>query len=144
MLRLATVLAALVLLTGCGPRRIDPPLLRYDSPRLASLSAEAHARDVAGTLYVVMDTHSMEPTLLGGDVIVVAPAPYELLRAGQIITYRAAWLPAASPPVTHRLAQLDGLGWILSGDNNARYESFARITAANYLGLVVGIYRAKP
>ena len=100
MLRLATVLAALVLLTGCGPRRIDPPLLRYDSPRLASLSAEAHARDVAGTLYVVMDTHSMEPTLLGGDVIVVAPAPYELLRAGQIITYRAAWLPAASPPVT--------------------------------------------
>jgi len=145
MLRLATILALLALaLAGCGPRRIDPPTLRYDSVLLAGLSAAAHARDVGGVTYQVADTHSMEPTLLGGDVIVVAPAPYAELRTGQIITYRAAWLPPESPPVTHRLAQQDAAGWILSGDNNARYESFARVTVADYLGLVVGIYRAKP
>ena len=144
MLRLATALALLALaLAGCGPRRIDPPTLRYDSVLLAGLSAVAHARDVGGVTYQVADTHSMEPTLWGGDVIVVAPTPFAELRAGQIITYRATWLPANSPPVTHRLAQRDGLGWILSGDNNAHYESFARVTADNYLGLVVGIYRAK-
>lgn len=141
---LSTLLAfSAVFLSACAPKQINPPLFTYDTPRLTLLSAQAHARDVVGRLYTVADTHSMEPLLRGGDLIVVAPAPYAGLQLGQVITYQAGWLPASAPPVTHRLALRDDGGWILSGDNNARSEPGWRVTEENYLGLVVGHYRTK-
>lgn len=138
------ILAAICLLiAGCTPKRLDPPTLTYDTPTLTRLSAVAHANSIFGKVYSVADTHSMEPTLWGGDYIVVAATPYDELRLGQIIAYQAEWLPPTAVPVVHRLAQQTGLGWILSGDNNARSEPQWRVTSKNYIGLVVGIYRVK-
>lgn len=137
------LIALCLLLAGCAPKRLDPPTLTYDTPILTELSAKAHAATVSGRVYYVMDTHSMEPTLWGGDYIVVSAAPYDELRLGQIITYQADWAPVGAPPVTHRLVKQDGFGWVLSGDNNARSEPQWRVTSKNYIGLVVGIYRVK-
>lgn len=137
------IIALCLALAGCAPKRLDPPTLTYDTPILTELSARAHASTINGTLYLVADTHSMEPTLWGGDFVVVSAAPYDELKLGQIITYQADWQPAGAPPVTHRLAQKDRFGWIMSGDNNARYEPHWRVTTSNYIGLVVGIYRVK-
>jgi signal peptidase I len=135
------LLTALLLLASCKGTREDPPLFIYDSHSLASLSAAAHAKDVGGKLYAVLDTHSMEPLLMGGDLIVVEPCNYDLLRVGQVIVYRAEWTPAGAPPVTHRVVLKDSLGLVLSGDNNARSESGYRVTRDAVLGIVVGIYR---
>lgn len=140
---LAFAIALCFVLSGCSPKRLDPPTLTYDTPILTELSAKAHAATANGKVYYVMDTHSMEPTLWGGDFIVVVPAPYHELKLGQIITYQADWQPAGAPPVTHRLVKQDGLGWVLSGDNNARSEPQWRVTSRNYIGLVAGIYRVK-
>ena len=142
-LAVVCAVAVCLVLSGCSPKRLDPPTLTYDTPLLTELSAKAHAATAKGTVYNVMDTHSMEPTLWGGDFIVVVPAPYGELKLGQIITYRADWQPPGAPPVTHRLVKKDSLGWVLSGDNNARSEPQWRVTSKNYIGLVVGIYRVK-
>lgn len=138
----ALALLALALLSACGPRHdSDPPLHRFATERITQLSAEAHARDVNGLVLRVLDTHSMEPTLHGGDLIVVVRMPYATLKRGQIALYRARWLPADSPSVAHRLVQYDSHGWIASGDNNPRSESSHRVTPDNYLGVVVARYR---
>ena len=143
-------------LTACAPRHEEIPLLTYDTPTLTLLSAQAHAADLNGKspadqpqkgLYLMADTHSMEPVMWGGDYIVVAPPekrPYSGLRVGEVVTYRADWLPAGALPVTHRLAMKDKYGWILTGDNNSSYESRWRMTEEDYLGTVVAIYRFKP
>lgn len=143
MKRIVAALAICVALVGCGPKRLDPPLLTYDTPLLTKLSAVAHASSANARYYEVADTHSMEPTLWGGDYIVVSSVPYDELKVGQIITYQADWLPPTAPPVTHRLVMKTGLGWVLSGDNNARSEPQWRVTSKNYIGLVVAIYRVK-
>lgn len=130
-------------MAGCAPKRLDPPTFRESSAPAAQLAATLQARSAGGLAFHVLDTHSMEPLLFGGDWIVVAPRPYAELQLGQVVTYRADWLPADSPPVTHRLAQKDGLGWILSGDNNPRSEPHWRVTENNFLGLVVGIWTAR-
>ena len=69
----ATVMLGLLwfILTGCAAKHIDPPTYTYDTPTLVKLSAQAHANDVRGMVYLVMPTGSMEPLLHGGDYIVV-------------------------------------------------------------------------
>lgn len=135
--------AVCLLLAACLPIREDPPLFIYDSHSLASISASLHARDTGGSLYSVLDTHSMEPLLKGGDIIVVAPLPFDELRVGQVITYQATWQPPGAAPVTHRVVAKDRLGLILGGDHNAHSEAGSRVTRDAFLGLVVGIYRVK-
>jgi len=131
---------------GCGyPKPIDPPLFTYPTEILTRLSAEARAKDIDGAVFYVLNTHSMEPLLRGGDYIVVLPkqrAPYADLKAGEVITYYASWY--TKHPVTHRLVQKDKDGWILSGDANRYSESRWRVTENAYLGKVDGIYRTKP
>ncbi len=152
MLRLLTVLALLTL-AGCGRApRLDPAPYREPSELAAWLAAEAHARDVRGLVFRVLDTHSMEPLLRGGDYIVVTPTPWEMVEVGRVVTYRAKWAPANFPPVTHRLVARDRDGGIASGDNvrpdiddqgrNTRTEARHRITAENYIGTVLAIYRS--
>jgi len=100
-----------------------------------------------GGYFIVSDTGSMKPLIHGGDYIAVDFSyPYSSLRAGQVVLYRANWRPVGSLPVSHRTAQKDGLGWIMSGDNNRYYENRWRMTEDNYLGLVTDIYttRAQP
>ena len=148
---LSTALApAVLLIGGCGyPKHIDPPLYERDvSPTQLALEAQLHARDVPGGsgLHIqVAPTGSMEPTLKGGDIIVIVGEnnrPYSSLRAGEIIVYTADWAPNG-PPVIHRLVQKDKDGWILSGDANPTSESGWRVTEKTYIGVAVAIYRLK-
>lgn len=150
--RLLTVVLLLVL-AGCSPSpRIDPALYSAASERMAWLAAEAHARDVRGFVFRVLDTHSMEPVLRGSDYIVVIKTPWESVEVGRIITYRASWAPDDSPPVVHRLVERDRHGGIAAGDNvrpdiapngsNRRSEARHRITSENYVGTVLAIYRS--
>jgi signal peptidase I len=92
-------------------------------------------------VYFVHDTHSMEPTLLGGDYIVIQRVPFTSLQEGEIITYTAGWQPLSADPVTHRIVGSDSYGLLLSGDNNARSEPKNRVTNATYHGKVIAIYR---
>jgi len=97
----------------------------------------------------IADTHSMEPTLMGGDAAVVQKIPYADLKEGDIITYRPEWVKAKYKPgetvhpVIHRIVQKDKGGWIASGDNNSRSESNERVTEQNYEGKLTRVYRVK-
>ena len=73
------LLTLMFLLSGCT-KHIDPPLFTYPNESLRNLSAQLHRVDVSGRLYIVANTHSMEPLILGGDWLVAAPTPYGSLR----------------------------------------------------------------
>ena len=83
----------------------------------------------------VEDTHSMEPALRVGDVVVTIKAKIADLRVGHIIVYRpryanGAWDCSAPGPIisgggwTHRIKEIgrDGDGWFARtrGDNAER------------------------
>lgn len=152
-MRLLLTVATLLLAAGCAPSpRLDPALFRAAGERAAWLAAEAHARDVQGTVFRILDTHSMEPLLTGGDYIVVSRPAWAGVEVGRVVVYRAAWSPADFPPVAHRLTARDRHGGIASGDNvrpdidadgsNRRSEAAHRIVESNYVGIVLAIYRA--
>lgn len=145
---LVTVLAIVLLAapSGCGyPKHIDPPLYTFETQRLAQLSAEAYAKSVGGKVYSVADTHSMEPVIKGGDWIVIAPLPFQDRKPGEIITYVPTWRPG-DQTATHRISLIDKDGLLVEGDNvdGEHPENKWRVTATNYRGVVVAIYRFKP
>lgn len=134
---------AVLALVACSTKQDNPPVFWDNTPAQAKLAAMAQANDVHGTAYYVLNTHSMEPFLVGGDWVVVQPDGYASLQVGQIITYHADWLPPTDPPVCHRLAQKDSYGWILDGDNNRHYEANWRVTEKNFIGRVVAVYTTR-
>lgn len=141
ILRGTFFLLVAIALAGCESKRADPPLFCYTSPDMSLSAAIAHAHCVNGRLFFVANTHSMEPLIRGGDLLVIEPVAFEYLYVGQVIVYRAEWQPIGSPLVTHRIVYKDALGLVMSGDHNAHSEPGYRVTADNYIGLVAGIYR---
>ncbi len=141
---LATLLSfSLLLLGSCGyPSHIDPPIYLYPNAGLTYALSYARAADIGGLMFVLLDTHSMEPLLQGDDRLVVETSkgrPYSSLIAGEIIAYRADWAPEV--PMVHRLISKDKDGWILSGDANVYSESGWRVNEATYIGVVIEVYR---
>lgn len=132
---------------GCGyPSHIDPLLYTYDSEILVEQSAALHAEDLHGIYLYVLNTHSMEPVLYGGDYIVVdTHASYSNVKLGVIIVYHADWAKPTDPPVVHRVLAKDSAGLLVGGDNvdSQHTENQWRVTEKNYVGTVVGIYRMK-
>lgn len=148
-------------LAGCGQAPHDDPQVFWDqTPAQAPIAATLHARDLpggGGKVYHVAPTGSMRPLIDDGDYIVVdTKLEFGSLTAGRPVVYQAEWRTPTADPVTHRLSQKDGYGWIASGDavrpvidengRNVHSEARYRITAANYRGVVVGVYttRRKP
>ena len=159
-MKLLSILLTLALLAftlgGCGyPKHLDPLLLTFPTKDLARLSAEARAKDIGGLVYTVANTHSMEPVLMGGDLIVVdTRVAYEDVKLGQVINYHAEWAPPPLPTVTHRATVRDSSGLLVEGDNvvpdinpatgqDLHAESSWRVTKTNYVGVVDTIYRVK-
>ena len=143
MLRLG--IALLVgLLAGCSAKRIDPQVLSYPTEALRRLSAEAHAKDVLGFVTLpVQNTHSMEPLIYGGDLLVVAPTPFAPGLDGRVIACRPQWNPKLLE--VHRIVAHDAYGYLVEGDNvDAEHpENKWRVTKDNYVGEIVGVYRLK-
>ena len=136
------LLIVLVLASGCGRAvPIDPPVFRYDIEMLTRLSAEAHARSVNGEVFKLANTGSMEPFLTGGDWLVVSRVPFNELKDGEIILYRAQWADKGLPPVCHRIAGRDRHGLIMSGDANKHSEARWRVNDADYAGKLIAVYR---
>lgn len=146
MKKILITMLTVIALCGCSPKQDNPTVLFEATPIAVRLAAEAHARSINGQAFYVLDTHSMEPFLWGGDWLAVdTRVPYGELKVGMIILYRAKWLVAGSPPVCHRIAHIYSDGsMIMSGDNNERYERGDQaVRADQYVGKVVGVYRVR-
>lgn len=70
---------------------------------------------------VVVSGHSMEPTLMPGDLVVVKRV--DEAEVGDIVVYRPPTEPAAR--VVHRVVERDGDALELQGDNNDWRDPFA-------------------
>ena len=144
----ALLFAIFAFITACGYPRHKDPAINTDSAtsRDAVIAARTDALDTsdgaAGRVYSVMDTHSMEPLLYGGDFIVVRPKPFSEVALGEVIAYVADW-SKMGPPVTHRVLVRDSYGLLVGGDNvdGQHSENRYRVTSANYIGTVTAVYR---
>ena len=123
-----------LLMFGWKPVKIDPPI--YDSFE-ASAIADNTAKKLGGAVWHVTNTGSMKPLLRGGEYAVTV-AKFSEVKQGQVLVYRATY---NANPIIHRAVEHDRDGWIMSGDSAKHTETWARVTAANYLGTVVLIYR---
>jgi hypothetical protein len=144
-MRALVAAALLVVLCGCRPAPINPPLFHYEGQRLTLLSSEAHRKDIGGVSFTVAPTGSMHPLLAAGDIVVVdTRVKFGPALKGRVLAYRAQWLPADSPPVAHRCTDFDNYGAIMEGDSvpQGNGEARYRVTAQNLIGEVVGIYHA--
>lgn len=85
---------------------------------------------------------SMLPTITSGSWIVWRRTPYAEIKIGDVLVYMGR--PNAALPdrirIVHRVVAKDRLGFIMSGDNNARSESWDRVTPETYIGTVAAIY----
>jgi signal peptidase I len=133
----------LLFLYGCGyAKHVDPPLYTYNTPELVQESAVLHARDVNGLYSKNVCCGSMEPLIFSGDWTVIQQTPFRQELLGRVVVYKPAWNNFQM--VMHRLVSGDvSSGFIASGDNNPSSEASERVTATNYIGEVVGIYRLK-
>lgn len=128
-------------------RQALPPREELPTRRQAMAAAIRFALDHGGTLTEVLGTGSMAPYIAArtddgaqGHATVVAivvtraGATFDDIRRGALCTYtpegrpREIWL--------HQAAQQDGQGWIMSGLNNPRSESWWRVTRGNFRGIV--------
>ena len=67
-------------------------------------------------------------------------AAFEDIEDGDPVSYYADWLPPGSLGVLHQAAKFQNGGWIMSGLNNAHYESKWRVTKRNFIGIVDRVY----
>ena len=104
-------------------------------------AAAAHAGRVGGRVFTVSFTGSMKPLLQGGEKV-VAVGEFPAVKKGDVLFYDGELNPYAQPiTLIHRAVDRDKGGWIMSGDNNANTETWSRVTANNYRGTVIAIYK---
>ncbi len=120
-------------------------------PPRVECKSQAEALQLAGKGSIpILGTGSMAPFIPSakpGQVpldTVVAYATtsakgYDDITPGALCIYRPTW-PNPTGAVMHSAALHDRSGWIMSGLNNARSESWARVTPANFIGIVDRVY----
>lgn len=69
---------------------------------------------------------------------VVSAKKFSSVEIGDLVVYRAEWLPGSL--VVHQVVDTDKYGLILSGLNNARTESSYRVTEKNFVGIVGAVF----
>lgn len=120
---------------------------RPDTPTSSLDRSAAYRTAVLATQFMpgakisaVAGTGSMEPVFGRDAYLLLEPAPYAVLREGDIVTY----LPAgASQPVVHRLVRKYGEKFEAKGDNNPQVD-VGYVTRDNYLMRVFGIVYTNP
>lgn len=140
--RLSIVFLVILASAGCGPKAPDPSLVSYGHQHPIQ-EAYRHANEIGGKPYVTRGT-SMEPLIVEGDGIVVdTKFPFKKCEEGDVLTYKAVWMPEGSLPVTHRLSSwyAGRSAAVMDGINNMEYESRNNsLEEKNYIGKVVKIY----
>jgi hypothetical protein len=126
--------ATWLLAFGWKPVRVDPKIY---VTRYPEAEARQLAEQIGGKVWVVGFTGSMKPLLKGGEYVVSVPN-FQSIKQGEVLIYNQ---PYHDKPIVHRAVQVDNDGWIMSGDSAKHTESWARVTASNYLGTAVAIYR---
>lgn len=116
----------------------NPVVVAGKSANEAEQVARANATAKKARIYRILDTGSMYPLIRGGQFVVGEPTPYGELQVGDIINYKPEW--NGGKPAIHRIVAKDKGGFLLSGDNNPRTESWMRVTPENYLDRVTTIY----
>jgi len=146
------VFSAILLSSGCSPDRVNPPVILCEDALDASVKSQILAIELNGKYsngipkgwYTVTGSGSMEPTLHGGDFIVIDKSiQLSSSQLGHILTYFPDWKPVRENTV-HRMVAWDKSGAIMEGDAEvAHTENRNRVNKGNYDGEVVKIYRAK-
>lgn len=141
MRRALWVLVALTI-AGCTPSpSADPTLVLYEQPH-PSGAARLHALEIGGAAFEVTGV-SMLPLIHAGDWATAdLTFAYDKIAPGDVLIYRARWLPASSPMVIHMAAAKLGDEWIMKGINNHSHEREAneRMGRAEYRGKVLKVY----
>lgn len=118
-------------------------------PRKIVCASQEEARIKAGpTALPVLGTGSMYPFLpitpieserMKTIVAYAVPcsARFDEIKRGDLVSYWADWAQAF---VLHQAASKDSGGWIMTGLNNARSESFARVTPKNFCAIISEVY----
>jgi hypothetical protein len=123
---------------GEGIEKLAPQKITCRSQEEALQLGNTYAVSLAGKLVMTSGTRSMEPLIHGKAYVVVRKMPYEAITKGALLVYMGR--PNASKPdrvsMLHRTVDRDAGGWLMRGDNNARTESWDRVTPNNYMGTV--------
>ena len=89
---------------------------------------------------VVVSSESMVPTLNVGDLLILKGVDPKDIKVGDIIVFRATWLPSSEPPVVHRVIEIENrsgtLYFYTKGDNN-RFQDPEPAPAQNVIGVVI-------
>lgn len=113
-------------------------------------ASREEAKEKAGDFaYAVLGTGSMAPFIpasrpgVDPSTVVVAYAAadrqkgFNDVRKGDLCVYWANW---AMGTVVHQAAEKDKGGWIMSGLNNNRSETWERMTASNFRAIIKDVY----
>lgn len=148
----AIALTMIVSVAGCWQDHIDPPVVICKSVEEASNLSQSlatklngkHSNGIPKGWYQTGFSGSMEPTIHGGDIIVVDKAIIlSQNQVGHILTYFPEWKPIREN-TCHRMVGWDKEGAIMEGDAEiATTENKNRVNKANYDGEVIKIFRVK-
>ncbi len=139
----AGALAGGATLTPTGSRTDpNPPKMRCATATEALQEAVRLAAAIDGTVIQTSGTPSMEPLIRGRVFVVIKKHDYESIRKRQLLVYlgRPDARSEARQSLLHRAVLRDRGGWLMSGDNNARSESWDRVTPQTYLGTVEALF----
>lgn len=90
-----------------------------------------------GTSFAIVQTESMEPEILKGDLILFKSAKYENLKKGDIIVFVAGdgfGEQMKGQNIVHRVHEITPDGIITKGDNNTSSDK-DMVTADNFIGV---------
>lgn len=117
----------------------------------AWVKATAYVTEHGGSVIGTSGTPSMQPLIVGKAVLAWRKAKFADVERGAFIMYHPVentsvflqGLQVPAPPemiFAHVAAARDSLGVIPSGLNNARSESWGRVTESNFVGIVDAVF----
>lgn len=109
------------------------------TPQQALRAARAAADTLPGSRVIgVLPTGSMRPTFDERALLVVTPAPFGDLRAGDVVVFRTS-----TGNVAHRIAWRAPRYLVTKGDAN-HYQDPARVLPEQVLGRVSSVHHFQP
>lgn len=109
----------------------------------ALLSANVYAKLHGGKVYRTLGTGSMKPLLDAPAYVVCQDVPFDGVQLKDVLVYNGRLDPSKPDRkvLIHRAVLKDKYGWLMSGDNNKRSESWDRVTKDTLLGRCVVIFQ---